>query len=473
MKTKLTYIFTILWFSLTVWSANAQSVEQLKKERKQIQKKLEQTSQQIKETKNNEKITLKKIGVIQQGVQERKALINNYNTEINVLDNKINRLSNEKQSLEKELNKLKKDYTRLIQKAQANQNVHSRLLFILSSKNFDESMRRMRYLHEFTSYQKQQGDKIKNIQKQLTLKTDSLGSHKTSKVEAVKQKEVETVKLQKDVKNQKIVLSGLQQKEKNLLTEYQKHQQKVNNINTKIENIIAEELRKAEARRKEEARKKEEERIRKAEETKQLELAKAKKEAERLKAEAKAAGKSAKEIADQEKKSSAEIAKIENKKIEVAPKNSDVDYSQLTKEETLLNGNFERNRGRLPWPVDRGSISGHFGIHPHPILKQVSINNKGTYFLSPTGTSARAVYDGIVSAVSYYPGEGTTVIIQHGNYRTVYGNLSSAYVRQGQKVSAKQAIGKIYSDDETGKTELYFLIYSGIQRLNPESWIAR
>lgn len=473
MKTKIRYIVSLLLLCVLSVNVSAQSIEQLKKERKQIQKKLEQTGKQLKDTKNSEKITLKKIGVIQQGVQERKALINNYNSEINLLDSKISRLSNEKQSLEKELNKLKKDYTRLIQKAQANQNVHSRLLFILSSKNFDESMRRMRYLHEFTDYQEQQGTKIKDVQKQLTQKTDSLGSHKTSKVQAVKQKEVETAKLQKDVKNQKIVLTGLQKKEKNLSSEYQKHQQKVNEINNRIERIIAEEIRKAEEKRKAEARRKEEERIRKAEEEKQLALARARKDAERLKSEAKAAGKSAKEIAEQEKKSSAEIAKIENRKIETAPAKTNVDYSQLTKEETLLNGNFERNRGRLPWPVDRGSISGHFGIQPHPLLKQVSVNNKGTYFISPSGTNARAVYDGVVTAVSYYAGEGSTVIIQHGNYRTVYGNLSNVYVHPGQKISAKQSVGKIYSDDETGKTELYFLIYSGYQRLNPESWIAR
>lgn len=474
MINRILHIVIVLILSVQFFSATAQTtVEQLKKERLQIQKKLEQTTKKIKETQKNEKITLKKINVIQQGVQERKALINNYNSEIGLLDNKINKLSNEKSNLEKELNKLKKDYVRLIQKAQANQNVHSKLMFVLSANNFDQSIRRMRYLHEFTTFQKQQGEKIKNIQLILAQKTDSLGSHKTSKVQAVKSKEAETIKLQKDVKKEKIVLTDLQKKEKNLTSEYQKHQQKVNEINAKIDRIIAEEIRKAEARRKEEARKKEEERIRKAEEEKQIALAKARKEAERLKSEAKAAGKSQKEIADQEKKSSAEIAKIENKKIEPAPKENNVNYSVLTKEETLLSGNFERNRGRLPWPVDRGSVSGHFGIHPHPVLKQVTVNNKGTYFQSPSGTNARAVYDGIVTSVFAIPGGGSTVIVQHGNYRTVYGNLSSVYVKMHQKVSAKQAVGKIYSDDDTGKTELYFLIYEGKQTLNPEGWIAR
>lgn len=479
MTKKTIHILIFLCVSLCALPLHGQTIEQLKKERREIQKKLEQTNRQLRETKNNEKKSLKKIDVLKQGVLERKALINNYNSEINVLDGKINRLSNEQATLEKELDKLKKDYTRLIQKAQTNRNVYSKIMFIFSAENFDQSMRRLRYLGEYTAYEKQQGNKIKDLQKQLAQKTDSLGQHKTSKVQAVKAKESETAKLQRDQKNETIVLTDLQKKEKNLSAEYQKHRQKVNDINAKIERIVAEEIRKAEERRKaearrkaEEAKKREAERVRKAEQERQAALAAARRAAEKARQEAQAAGKSKKEIAEVEKKSTAEIAKIENQKIETKTENAE-NYSALTREETLLSGNFERNRGRLPWPVDRGAISGRFGIQSHPVLRHVTVNNRGTYFQSPAGTNARAVYDGVVSNVFSLPGNGNAVIILHGNYRSVYGGLSNVYVRIGQKITSKQPIGRIYSDDESGKTELYFKLYKDGNLLNPEGWIAR
>ena len=147
---------------------------------------------------------------------------------------------------------------------------------------------------------------------------------------------------------------------------------------------------------------------------------------------------------------------------------------EMSREESLLSGGFEQNRGRLPWPVDRGSISGHYGVQPHPVLKHVQIDNKGTYFLSPSGTNARAVFEGVVERRFSLPGSGNAVIIQHGNYRTLYGNLTNIYVRTGDHVKAKQAIGQIYTDEENGgKTELIFQIWSGLTRLNPENWITR
>jgi murein hydrolase activator len=147
--------------------------------------------------------------------------------------------------------------------------------------------------------------------------------------------------------------------------------------------------------------------------------------------------------------------------------------SAMTKEETLLSGNFERNQGRLPWPTSNGFISGHYGIQPHAVLKHVTTNNKGIYIQTPAGSSARAVFDGVVTQQFYIQGS-KGVIIQHGNFRTVYANLTQVFVREGEHVSAKQAIGKIYTDDENdNKTELYFQIWNGRNMLNPESWIAR
>lgn len=146
----------------------------------------------------------------------------------------------------------------------------------------------------------------------------------------------------------------------------------------------------------------------------------------------------------------------------------------LTKEETLVSGNFEKNKGRLPWPVEKGIVVGSFGVQPHPVLKYVSTNNKGIYVQCPKGSKARAVYDGEVTQVFSIPGSNNAVIIKHGLYRTVYANLTKVYVKAGDKVKAKENIGLIYSDAEDGnKTELYFQVWKDKTLQNPELWLSK
>ena len=145
----------------------------------------------------------------------------------------------------------------------------------------------------------------------------------------------------------------------------------------------------------------------------------------------------------------------------------------LTKEQQLIAGGFEANKGRLPWPVEKGMISGHFGKQQHPVYSQVTMDNKGIYLQTTAGTKARAVYKGEVTSC-FMVGGTYAVIVQHGNYRTVYSNLSELSVKQGDKVDTKQAIGTIFTDPEQDqKTELYFQIYKDKNIQNPELWIAK
>ena len=145
----------------------------------------------------------------------------------------------------------------------------------------------------------------------------------------------------------------------------------------------------------------------------------------------------------------------------------------LTKEQKLIAGGFEANQGRMPWPVEKGYISGHFGKHKHPVHEHVTIDNKGIYLQTVNGASARAIYEGEVTWCAQMNGN-YAVIIQHGNYRTVYSPLKYITVKQGDKVTAKQAIGTIYTDSsEDNKTELYFQLYKDRSILNPSLWLAQ
>lgn len=164
-----------------------------------------------------------------------------------------------------------------------------------------------------------------------------------------------------------------------------------------------------------------------------------------------------------------------NKKIDdmIRKQTEKASKTTLTKEQQLIAGGFEANKGRLPWPVERGMISGHYGKQQHPVYSQVTIDNKGVYLQTTAGMKARAVYKGEVTSC-FMVGGTYAVIVQHGNYRTVYSNLSKLLVKQGDKVETKQAIGTIFTDPEQDqKTELYFQIYKDRNILNPELWIAR
>jgi murein hydrolase activator len=146
----------------------------------------------------------------------------------------------------------------------------------------------------------------------------------------------------------------------------------------------------------------------------------------------------------------------------------------LTPEQKLIGNNFEQNRNRLPWPVTRGIITDQFGIHPHPVLKYVTIRNNGIDISTEPGSFARAVFDGEVSRVFAISGGNMAVIIRHGSYLTVYSNLSVVVVKKGDKIRAKQEIGTIYTDASDGnKTILKFQVWKENQKLNPEEWIAQ
>lgn len=437
----LAFVFLALFFAFPI---QAQTVKELELQRKQTLKNLETTNILLNQTKKSQRSSLNKLTIISKNINERKMLIKNMSFEIGKLDDQIVQLDHEKTKLETNLKKLKANYAKLVQESHINRSLSAKIMFVLSAESFDQSYRRLRYLQEYSEYRKEQVREIEGVKVQIQHKNDSLHIHKTTKVEVVKQKETETKNLTKDKQKVKVLLTDLQKREKKLHADLKIQQKKANDLNNKIASIIAEEIRKAEAKRAAIQKKRQEEEENKSKTTKST-----------TKTTSKTGLKTTTETSRPVTTSSSSV-------------------SVLTKEETLLSGNFERNQGRLPWPTSNGFISGHFGIHEHPVLKHVTTNNKGVYIQTPAGSSARAVFEGIVTQRFSVPGSNNGVIIQHGNYRTVYANLTQIFVREGDHVSAKQAIGKIYTDDDNdNKTELYFQVYNGRNVQNPESWIAR
>lgn len=386
-----------LWFilclvcSLVVLRLAADEVKDLQREQEQIRRELAETEQLLKETKKNETATTNKLTLLNKNIKDRKRLINGINREIQAIDHDMLRLVARRGELQVEQNRLREDYAQLIRKTHYQQRMQSPLLFILSAKNFQQLMRRMRYLRQFARYRQRQVAAIEATQADIDAQNQSLAERKTERNAALKSQQKEQEQLTRDQRKQQKMLNELKKKEKNLAAKQKKQQKRINEINKKIEDVIRKQATK----------------------------------------------------------------------------------TTLTKEQQLLAGGFEQNKGRLPWPVEKGFISGTFGVHQHPVYEHVTVNNKGIYLQTTAGSTARAVYEGEVSSCVVL-GNTYAVIVQHGNYRTVYSNLSQLKVKQGDKVKAKQALGTIYSDpDDDNKTEVYFQIYKDRQLLDPTPWLAR
>ena len=375
-------------------SSQSQSVKNLKSQREKTLKELEETKKMIQQTNSNEKATVNKLNLLNKDIQTRKRLIHDLNYEIQGLDQEMTRLSRKRDSLQADLEALKESYAELVRQSHYTIADESPLLFILSAEDFQQMLRRVRYMQEFQQFRKEQVARIENTQAEIDMQNQMLSENKSNKEEAVRTHKVQQDNLSRDEKKQKAMLEQLKKKKSTLLAQQKKQQKKADDLNRKIEELIAKEMSKSEGK-------------------------------------------------------------------------------TLTKEQTLIAGGFEKNKGRLPMPVEKGFISGHFGVQAHPTLEKVTVNNKGVYIQTSAGTQARAVYEGEVTSCFVMSGT-TAVIIQHGNYRTVYSGLASVSVKKGDKVKAKQAIGTIYSDPEDDNaTTLFFQIWLNKNILNPEQWLAK
>lgn len=145
----------------------------------------------------------------------------------------------------------------------------------------------------------------------------------------------------------------------------------------------------------------------------------------------------------------------------------------MTPEALKLSNSFASNKGKLPWPVSQGVITGQFGKHPHPVLEGIVINNNGIDISTTKGATSRAIFNGIVSSVAIIPGEGKVVMVRHGEYLTVYSYMSEVFVSKGDKIDIKQGLGVLINEAGKSKTQVHLEIWKGMTKLNPKYWIFR
>jgi septal ring factor EnvC (AmiA/AmiB activator) len=173
-----------------------------------------------------------------------------------------------------------------------------------------------------------------------------------------------------------------------------------------------------------------------------------------------------------------EIEKIITTEIRKRSTTATNPFDRMTPDERLISDNFRGNKGRLPWPTERGTITGSFGINPHTLFKNIQLTNSGIDITTVGGAAVRVVFDGEVKGVHAIPGYNLTVLVTHGNYFTVYQNLVDVTVKFGDKLKAKQTIGKVYTERGANTAVLHFEIWEdnnkpNPEKLNPEQWISK
>ena len=480
------------------------SIKGLKNEREQIKKQIAAQKQKLRNNERDVKKRLQNLMVINTEIADKRKTIDTIRRDINILDGNIGVLGDQLVQLEKELNDRKTKFVKSMRYMHRNRSVQNQLMFIFSAKNFSQMYRRMRFMREYASYQRVQGEMVKAKQAELTKKQQELASAKKEKNTLLYKGEQERRTLESKQVEQQSVVTSLQKEQKTIKGIIDKQMQRDKALNAEIDRLVAIEVEKArqraiaEAKRKAEAARKaaEAERKRKEEELARKKaaaeaaarenarrIALAKEREERLKREAEAASKKTEEerklaedaareakrvreeterrAAEDERRHEREVAEAKKAK-EEAPKMT------MASEDLRISGSFESNRGRLPMPVAGNyRIVSHFGQYNVDGLKNVRLDNKGINILGSPGAVVRSIYDGEVSAV-FSLGGTTGVMVRHGSYISVYCNLGSVSVRKGQKVSTRQALGTVGRDNI-----LQFQLRRERSKLNPESWLGR
>jgi len=402
---------------------NGQSLDELRKKKQKTNEQIKYTTKLLEEAKKNQTKTLNKFKILNKQIELRTNLITGINSEVGVLADFIDQNAWLVSSLNSDLEGLKKEYAQMIVFAQKNQSNYNKLLFVLSANSFNQAYKRLVYLRQYTEYRKRQAELIQWIRDLVQVKVSRLQLQRAEKETLLQSKKQEANQLTKEKKQQGQYLTTLQQKQKEFEKKLREQQQIEAQLSNEIQKIVEEEIRKARERARELAREK------------------------------------AKEVAKQTGKP-------------VAKSTESTSY-EMTPEEKLASGQFEQNKRRLPWPVERGVITDRFGVHEHPVLKNIQVKNNGVDISTAQGVKARAVFAGEVSRVFMVTGGNMAVIIRHGKYLTVYSNLVNVQVKSGDKVSIKQTIGTIGTDGDDEKTVLKFQIWKENVKMDPEDWIAR
>lgn len=389
--------------------------EKLQRTRQQLEQEIKYTNDLLEKARKGKKTSLEKVQLLTRQIRSREALIRTINRELGEVQVTIAADSLRIARLAGQLRDLKAGYARMIAQAYRLMNGNSRLMFIFSARDFNQAYQRLKYYQQYSAYRRQQVIKIEATRNAISRHKMELEGVRQEKVGLVVAKEGEKMRLNTEKEEKSKDVGEFTAKEKDLMARLKKKQQAAQKLNDEIEKLIAEEIRASEER--------------------------------------------ARKAAGQKESKGGTPAKTG-------------DRMEYTPKEKELSASFSSNQGRLPWPCEKGFISSGFGEHPHAVLEHVKVRNNGIDIMTEPGAPVRAIFNGRVSRVMSFPNLNKVVIIRHGEYLTVYSNLGEVTVWDGQDVTAKQNIGKVYTEPGGTRSELHFELWRGKVIQDPEAWLA-
>ena len=409
----------LLLMTTLMWSQPTSQQEKLEQRKAQILREIQEKQNQLENVQSKEKTVVNALKIQTEKIQLKQKLINTTEKQTKLLSNDmyINQININR--LKKELVLLKEDYAEMILKSYKSRSEQSRAMFLLSSQNFLQAYKRAQYMKQYASYRKTQGEEIQSKSQELENFNQIIGVQKTQKQKLIEENEKERLALEKEKIVQQELARSIKKDKKQIIAEIKKKQQETRNIDNQIKKL----LRAA--------------------------------------------------IAAANKKTATAAAKANPKTTTAAATKATETSTKivLTSEGQLIANNFRANKGKLPWPVEKGFVSLGYGDQPHPVYKTLIVHNSGVEITTDQGASARAVFGGEVISVMVLSPVNKAVMIQHGDYFTVYQNLSSVSVNKGDKVSTKQTIGRIRTNGDSGKTVLKFTISQNTTYSNPATWL--
>ena len=432
------------------------TVQALEKQRKQIQQQIREQERRLASSQQDVKKRLQTLMILNSEIAGKRRTIDTIRHDISNLDQEIEELNIQLDELQKMLADCKQRYVKSMRYMHRNRSAQSQMMFIFSADNFAQMFRRMRFMREYAAYQHVQGDEVKAQQEEVNQKFQELSVAKEHKAQLLAKGERERVALEGKQTEQQNVVNTLKKEQKTIQNIIAQQKKKDAALNAQIDRLIAEEVARQKARAEAEARRRAEAAAR------ERELAEAKAREEKARAEAMAAkDKKAREEAERRVRDAEEKRIAAQRKAESMPMTA-------PSEDVRISGNFESNRGRLPMPIT-GSyrIVSHFGQYNVEGLHNVTLDNKGINIKGEQGAQARSIFDGEVSGVFSFGGT-MVVMVRHGSYISVYCNLASVNVHRGQRVSTRQSLGRVGTDNI-----LQFQLRKETSKLNPEHWLGR
>ena len=401
------FTLSILLLTLMLhFSGFSQSKKQqeLEERRRELTREIQQIGALLFEGKKEQKSVLSVVEDLDFKIKVRKNLISITNQQANLLTREINSNQTKITKLRAKLKALKADYAKMIVKSYKSRADQSKLMFLLSSANFQQAYKRLQYIKQYANYQKLQAELIKTETAKMQQLNIELVTQKKNKQTLIEENKMAKSILDKERVQQNSLIKDIKNNLSKFTAQIKTKQRESNKIDKEIRKIIQ-----------------------------------------------------------------AAIA-ASNKK---AGKSSKSKVFSLTPEQKILAANFTSNKGKLPWPVANGVVKLRYGNNPSPIDRSLTIKSNGVRIATNIGEEVRAVFEGVVQGIMTPKNGNNTIMIRHGNYITVYKNLSKFYVQKGDKVTTKQVIGEVITNKASGESILSFGIYKDSSIQNPSQWIYR